>query len=242
MTLLQTIQQHAANIPDHIALKNGDMALSYRDLLTEVIQSQQAIKECKENYTLAMAMDNHPAWAALDIAAMANQTPLVPLPAFFSDTQTVHAVKDAGASVLITDNPQRFATLFDYLITQKSTITIAGKRLMMMHLNIASRPLPALTAKITYTSGTTGYPKGVCLSEQAMLNVAISIQSLVNLKRNRTALMCIAAIHLTRKCCWFICHIISWWHSAYHTKCNGRLDGQFTQRQSIAPSFRKLTS
>lgn len=181
MTLLKTIQQHVAKTPEHIAVQNGELVWTYRELLTEISLSQQAIKECKENCTLALAMDNHTAWAALDIAATANQTPLVPLPAFFSDTQILHAVKDAGASVLITDNPQRFATLFDYLITQKSTITIAGKRLMMMHLNIASKPLPASTAKITYTSGTTGQPKGVCLSEQAMLNVATSVQALVNL-------------------------------------------------------------
>jgi long-chain acyl-CoA synthetase len=98
-------------------------------------------------------------------APTANQTSLVPLPTFFSGTQILQAVKDADASVLITDNPQRFATLFDSLITQKSTIMVAGKCLMMIHLNIATKLLPALTAKITYTSSTPGQPKGVCLSE-----------------------------------------------------------------------------
>lgn len=181
MHLLNIIAQHAESKPNQIALKHGELAWSYRDLLSEITQSQQAIKECNENCTLALAMDNHPAWATVDIAAMANRTPLVPLPAFFSDTQLLHAVKDAGANVLITDNPQRFASLFDALITQKSTIVIAGKRLMMMHLNITAKPLPAFTAKITYTSGTTGQPKGVCLSEQAMLNVATSIRETVNL-------------------------------------------------------------
>jgi long-chain acyl-CoA synthetase len=178
MTLLQTIQQHAA---DSIALKGESLVLSYGDLLDEIVQSQQQIKACKENCIIALAMDNHPAWAVIDIAASANQTPLVPLPAFFADTQLSHAIKDAGASVLITDNPQRYTTLLDSLITQKSTIIVAGKRLMMMQLNIATKTLPASTAKITYTSGTTGQPKGVCLSEQTMLNVATSIQNMVKL-------------------------------------------------------------
>jgi long-chain acyl-CoA synthetase len=181
MTLIQAIHQHAANMPNHIALQTESIALSYHDFLSEIVQSQLKLNECIESATLALAIDNHPAWATLDLAASANKTPLVPLPAFFSDTQILHAVKDAGAGVLITDNPQRFTKLFDSLITHTSTIIILGQRLMLMHLNIASKALPTLTAKITYTSGTTGQPKGVCLSEQAMLNVATSIQKIVNL-------------------------------------------------------------
>lgn len=181
MNLIETIKQHANHIPDAIALKNDSVALSYRALVNEINDSQQLIKECKDDCTIALAVDNHPAWAILDIACLLNKTPLVPLPAFFSDAQLMHALKDAGASILITDNPQRFTVLLDYLITQKSTIIVAGKRLMMMHLNIMPQSLPTSTAKITYTSGTTGQPKGVCLSEQAMLNVASSIQTMVNL-------------------------------------------------------------
>lgn len=184
MNFLRVLQQHASNIPDAIALKSESLTLSYHDLLDEITQSQQLIKECKEDCTIALAIDNHPAWAILDIASLANQIPLVPLPAFFSDTQLKHAVKDAGVSLLITDNPQRFIALFDDLIIQKSTITVADKRLMMMHLAITPQSLPTTTAKITYTSGTTGQPKGVCLSEQAMLAVANAIQTMVNLNAN----------------------------------------------------------
>lgn len=183
--LFQAIQQYAVNMPNHIALRDGNNGvLSYQDLLSEVVQSQQELKTFGENVTIALAMDNSPAWAVLDIAAIANKIPLVPIPAFFSDAQIVHAVGDAGASVLITDNPKRFQALFNQQIQQKSTFTVADKRLMVMHLSIASKSLPNTTAKITYTSGTTGQPKGVCLSEQAMLKVAASIHQMVDLKPN----------------------------------------------------------
>jgi long-chain acyl-CoA synthetase len=183
--LLQKIQAHAANIPNQIALQdNNNLALSYADLLSEIFQTQQKLNEFAENTTIALAMDNSPSWAVFDIAATANKNPLVPIPAFFSDTQIEHAVSDAGASILITDNPQRFSEIFRYLIQQTSTLIIAGKRLMLIQLNITSKKLPDSTAKITYTSGTTGQPKGVCLSEQAMLNVATSIQEMLSLQPN----------------------------------------------------------
>jgi long-subunit acyl-CoA synthetase (AMP-forming) len=184
MKLIQTLQQHANSIPDAIALKNDCLTLSYSELIFEIDQAKQLIKLHQQHCTIALAVDNHPAWAILDIACLVNKIPLVPLPAFFSDTQLMHTVKDAGASILITDNPQRFTALFDYLITQQSTITVAGKRLMMLHVTIAPQSLPTSTAKITYTSGTTGRPKGVCLSEQTMLNVASSIKKMVNLRAN----------------------------------------------------------
>lgn len=181
MALLDTLQQHAANDPHQIAIQTGDSHLRYGDLVTAITHAQETIKVANENCTLALALDNHPAWVALDIAAAANKTPLVPIPAFFSDQQILHAVNDAGAKVFITDHPQRFTLLFVALIIRKSTIVIAGKRLTMLKLDIPTQALPASTAKITYTSGTTGQPKGVCLSEQAMNNVATSVQRMVNL-------------------------------------------------------------
>ncbi len=179
--LIEAIKQYATAMPDHVAIQSGNMTISYHEFLAEIAQSQLALNECADDRTIALAMDNHPAWATLDIAASSINRPLAPLPTFFSDTQIMHAVKDAGAGVLITDNPQRFNKLFDRLIKQKTTIMVMGKRLMLMYLNIAPQILPATTAKITYTSGTTGQPKGVCLSEQAMLNVATSIQQTVKL-------------------------------------------------------------
>ncbi len=181
MSLFQAIQDHALNTPNQVALKNGELSLSYQHLLTEIQHAQQQLKECSDGSTMALAMDNHPAWVAIDIAASIIKTPIVPIPSFFSDGQISHAITDAGANLLITDNPKRFTAIFDSRIRQSSTISIAGKRLMLLHLNVDKKELPPATAKITYTSGTTGQPKGVCLSDQAMLNVATSIQKVVQL-------------------------------------------------------------
>ncbi len=182
MSLINAIQQHAINAPKTIAISNGfKETLSYHDLHHEVMQMQTALKEDGNTSCLALALDNHPAWAVIDLAAAGNQLPIVPIPNFFSDQQIKHAISDAGANALITDNPERFADLLSYLITHKSTITVAGKRLMRIQLRTPEPHLPLDTAKITYTSGTTGQPKGVCLSNQAMLCVASSIQKMVKL-------------------------------------------------------------
>lgn len=182
--LIKALKQHAKKTPHAIAIRSTDNVppITYKTLLAEIENTQLLIGE--QNASIAMVMDNSPAWAVLDLAALSHQAVLIPVPSFFSASQTRHAVKDAGAGTLITDNPDRLASIFSDDIIQKFTIHVAGKRLMAFRLNIEAKKLAASTVKITYTSGTTGQPKGVCLSEEAMFSVAKSIQTMVQLEVN----------------------------------------------------------
>ncbi len=172
--LIETLAKHASAKRMDIALQGNDIALTYADLNQTVAEIAQEFRQ-ENPRVIALGMDNHPAWVIIDLAAMASHISLVPLPLFFSDSQLLHAMLDAGATTLLTDQPERFSQILGDFITRKSTFTVAGKRLMQYDLQIPTKKLPPETAKITYTSGTTGAPKGVCLSTKAMLNVAQSV-------------------------------------------------------------------
>lgn len=133
--------------PDRLALEDGREALLYKDLADAIAEKTEVLLP----YTcVGLALDNSVAWVLWDLAALLNGVTLVPLPPFFTPDQTAHALASAGAQALI---------------------TAAG----LQALSHAPRDLPAQTAKITYTSGTTGTPKGVCLSRTAMIAVAQSL-------------------------------------------------------------------
>jgi long-subunit acyl-CoA synthetase (AMP-forming) len=176
--LLQAIGR---NTPDQIALRGTYSALTYAELNTAVnrqaeIWAAQTVALPAKQPTMALAVENHPAWIVLDLAAMACNMPLVPLPFFFSPGQWLHAMQNAGVSILVTDQPQLFEPLLTSNILTSSQFDLAGKTLTQFTLrNFDQVTLPDNTAKITYTSGTTGNPKGVCLSNENMLNVAKAI-------------------------------------------------------------------
>lgn len=180
--LLQVIAQHEPNL---VALRGSEQTLTYAELNNAI---NMQVNSWSARYsalppTLALAVENHPAWIILDLAAMRCNMPLVPLPFFFSAAQWLHAMQDAGVSVLVTDQPHLFEPLLADKISKRSEFSLAGKVLTQYELHgIKPVSLPANTAKITYTSGTTGNPKGVCLSKDNMLNVAKSIAYATQLK------------------------------------------------------------
>lgn len=182
--LLNSIQQNAALFPHTIALKNDFIAINYADLSSQIAQLSAHLSRMMGNKTLALNVDNHPAWVVLDLAAIESHIPLVPLPSFFSNTQLLHAIQNAGAEAIITDNADYFRQLLGDLIINTHVLHVAHQTLTLFTLAIAPVALPAGTSKITYTSGTTGNPKGVCLSVSALVNVANSIKNTVGLNQS----------------------------------------------------------
>lgn len=172
----QAIRRYAASQPQASALVGRDNRLNYQQLVVAV---RDAARQLISPDPIALALDNSPAWAVLDLAALENGVPVIPLPFFFSAEQVIHALNDSGACCLLTDQPEYYEKLMagaGVSLLPSVNFQVAGKT--VTKLRLARHPvqqLPKKTAKVTYTSGTTGTPKGVCLSEEAMCQVAQSL-------------------------------------------------------------------
>jgi long-subunit acyl-CoA synthetase (AMP-forming) len=174
--LLQTLSLHASTIPATIALQGESEAIEYGDLVItveEIARQLQSLGIAR----LGILADNGIPWILADLAAMSAQIPLIPIPLFFSPQQMLHAMQDSGLDAVLTDRPDQCSALL-------VGAGVVCPQIGMVHgLHLIALPgakrseLPTRTAKITYTSGTTGDPKGVCLSQEQMNTVATSLKT-----------------------------------------------------------------
>jgi len=159
MTLMiDTLRRHAAAHPERIALDPAGSAapVSYAGLLGLVEAMAAKLRtDFPDGEAVALQCDHGAATTVLELALLEAGLPVLSLPRFFTTEQTRGALTASG-----------IAAVFE------------GEEGFRRRKGAAA-PLPERTARITFTSGSTGDPKGVCLSAEHLLAVASAIVATV---------------------------------------------------------------
>lgn len=150
-----------------VAVEDGSRAWRYEELRAEV-DALAASWQAQGVRVLATLMDNGAAWIAADLAALRAGIVHLPLPGFFTPAQIGHALRAAGADALLAA-PQAAAA---FAPLPSTAVELMGQPLAWLRLPAQPVAMPAGTVKITFTSGTTGTPKGVCLGRAGLAAVA----------------------------------------------------------------------
>jgi len=179
-SVLRAIEHHAGVSPDKPALSDGaGNDIGYAALHAEIRRVAATLEEGRPA-AVGLLMDNTPAWVVSDLATLQAAIPCVPLPLFFSPHQIAHLIASAGIERIITDQPEPLLALLaaiGIVPAADRRARVAGRDICMLSLPKAREgQIPPGVAKVTFTSGTTGDPKGVCLTQQTMETVAASLQ------------------------------------------------------------------
>ena len=144
--------------------------LDWQQLASEVAALAEELSGVR---SLGLLLENSPAWIVADLAALQAGCQQIPLPGFFTDQQLRHAVNDAAVDTIITDQPGHIAALFP--AGRQSALRVGQASLWMRRLQTDVHTETPGVAKITYTSGTTGAPRGVKLARDELDTVAGSL-------------------------------------------------------------------
>jgi long-chain acyl-CoA synthetase len=134
---------------------------------------------------LALHAENSPLWVVADLVCQRMNICLVPLPTFFSKQQLKAVLGQCQAQYLLTDNPEFLQALIDKattIVDQETGLQLCRVKGSVGEQSGDAPSYPVDTGKISFTSGSTGVAKGVCLSNEQLLTQAEILKHVVGLE------------------------------------------------------------
>ncbi len=162
--LPELLKRQAMVHPSRIALQGPESELSYE----QMVRSAEALAEQLNQLGIKRAGlcgDNAIPWILADLACLLADVVCVPVPVFFSESQTAHLIERAGLECLLASEDTTGSEHLGHGVWFRSLPVFA-----------AGSWMPEGTAKITFTSGSTGTPKGVCLSVKQMTATTLALK------------------------------------------------------------------
>lgn len=153
--VLQKIDELVKSNSTKIAVKCEGREITYQQLKEDIYELAKKLSKISER-RIAFELPNCYEWLILDLALIKSNKISIPVPNFFSEQQRKNLFKRAGVEVSINDKDFAF-----HKLNHEQTL------------------LPEGTSKITFTSGTTGDAKGVCLSQSEIEKTALSIMEVL---------------------------------------------------------------
>ena len=175
MTLLPMLAVHAAKHPDRLALQDQHAHLNYAELAEQVTVCATWLQSLDVD-RIGFDAQNSVSLVIVDLACMQAGVCVMPIPPFFSAEQVAHVISQAELSHVITDHPESFVRRCKPFASAECDQTVIdGYSLLKSVQAETAQPLPSDVVKVTFTSGTTGSPKGVLLTHQQISAVTESL-------------------------------------------------------------------
>lgn len=182
-TLAGFVERHAQRQPDDIAIRYGERQWSWADWSARIRRAAGALRDAgvERGQCVAFLDKNHPACLEVLFAGASIGVVTTVVNWRVSGDELVHVLSDSGARMLIVGAELQAAA-------EAAAPRVAGlERIIVVDdeyesLLAAATPIApdaavdaSETALVIYSSGTTGRPKGVLLSQRALVNHAANL-------------------------------------------------------------------
>ncbi len=167
-----------------IALRSGKVDVSYGELVVKIDEIAQYLLQNNHKMAAIMA-PNCVEWVIFDLACLKAGVSCVAIPHFFSKDQIEGLLKNCSPSFVFLSEGVDFNYSANFESRQEKSGIFGFDGFSAFEFDGLVTPQDCLTglhpkcAKITYTSGSTGEAKGVCLSLSQIENVVFALKERV---------------------------------------------------------------
>ncbi|OIN79962.1 long-chain-fatty-acid--CoA ligase [Mycobacterium malmoense] len=182
-TLAGFVERHARRRPDGIAIRYGDRQWSWADWASRIRRAAGALRAAgvKRGQCVAFLDKNHPACLEVLFAAASIGAVTTVVNWRLTGDELVHVLGDSGARVLFVGAELRpVAAAAAGRVPTLERVVVVGDEYESLLAAASPAETDAQvddseTALVIYSSGTTGRPKGVLLSQRALVNHAANL-------------------------------------------------------------------
>ncbi|MER2012552.1 MAG: AMP-binding protein [Psychrobacter alimentarius] len=199
MTPIYTaICEHARKAPKQVAIKTIEgehtVSLTYDELQRTLALLHQTLHTW-QGKRVALYAHNEIDWVILDLALSTIGAVVVPIPLFFSASQVAHLLQDAQIELVYIGAGLTLPAIHDvdsvnnWVVAKTAEVDtvklehaahITGKFYQLNNdaaytLTSQASATASEFCKVTYTSGSTGMPKGVCLGQDTLMRIVESL-------------------------------------------------------------------
>jgi long-chain acyl-CoA synthetase len=188
--IVSRFRETAARFPDRPAVIGPDQVISYRELESRVAASAAAILEHATSNTVALLCPNTPAFPVLLLAAMWAGKTVAILPTLAPAPLLKMMAAEVGADLVITTEE-----FVPRLMELQVACWIGNVDRKAAPDSVPVRPLAQEASILLYTSGTTGRPKAVMLSERNVLDNAAGSRDAIGFDHRDVMLAILPLFH-----------------------------------------------
>ncbi|MDF0533854.1 AMP-binding protein [Shewanella sp. A32] len=185
--IVEFLNQTAQASPALIALEDSHQQLSYQTLAQRVDALAKWLLQ-QQVPCVALHGGNSVDWVVVDLACHAANVICLPLPLFFTPQQIRNCLEQAGAELLLSEEillPGQCKLDLKQALPGIAAWALPERYHCWQLPYDSTHQLPEGTHKITFTSGSTGIPKGVCLSKDHQWRVAKSLAQEIAINQPR---------------------------------------------------------